>query len=70
MFVQGDVVRCIVSSGTMLLTKGKLYVVIRYEPEYHDVQSGGAGFTWPAYVNVINDDDSECAYHVYRFERV
>ncbi len=45
-----------------LLTQGKEYEVIKYEPEVRDPT-----FTWPAYVTVIGDSGKPVSGHAHRF---
>lgn len=47
------------------LTKGKAYVVQKYEAPLHD-----ATFTWPAYVTVLGDDGTPVTGHAHRFRRM
>lgn len=63
-FEVGDVVVS-VCSGKRSLTRGKQYVVVKYEPRFPDTY-----FTWPAYVTVVDDDGNRTAYHTYRFKKV
>lgn len=44
------------------LTKGREYVVTKYEPEFRDTN-----FTWPAYVTVIGDSGKPVTGHAHRF---
>lgn len=60
----GDIVVCVASRGYMLTT-GKQYTVVRYEPVSH-----APTFTWPAYVTVIGDDGKETTGHDHRFKLV
>lgn len=53
--------------GCRCLTEGKEYTVEDYQPAYTDPTSA-SGFTWPAYVGVINDDGRLAYYHTHRFK--
>jgi len=50
------------------LTEGKTYEVVQYDEPWQDKDSPG-GFTWPAYVHVINDSGKQVAAHASRFAR-
>lgn len=56
----------VVATGSYnwLLTKGKQYEVIKYEPPFPEPN---IGFTWPAYVTVIGDSGKPVTGHTYRF---
>ena len=45
------------------LTMGKVYDVVGFDPPYPDVN-----FTWPAYVEVIDDRGKFVAAHARRFK--
>ena len=62
-----NVGQLVVATGsyTWLLTEGKQYVVINYEPEHYD-----PNFTWPAYVTVIGDSGKPVTDHTHRFRAV
>lgn len=57
----GDTVVCRGSRG-YLFTTGKEYTVQDYQPEAHDTN-----FTWPAYVQVIDDCGKKVWCHAHRF---
>ena len=61
----GDTVVCRSASG-YLFTEGKEYTILRYEPEFYD-QDTPSGFTWPAYVHVMDDRGREVMCHAHRF---
>lgn len=61
----GDVVVCRDASG-YLLTEGKEYVVLAYEPKWFDSSVAG-GFTWPAYATVKDDHNKYTTCHASRF---
>lgn len=54
----------VVATGSYnwLLTEGKQYKVVKYEPECRDPT-----FTWPAYVTVIGDSGKPVTGHTHRF---
>lgn len=60
-FTVGQVVVA-TSSDNWLLTKGKQYAVVKYEPPFPD-----DNFTWPAYITVIGDSGKPVTGHTYRF---
>ena len=62
-----NVGQLVVATGSYnwLLTKGKQYVVIKYEPAHYD-----PNFTWPAYVTVIGDSGNPVTGHTHRFRAV
>ena len=62
-----NVGQLVVATGSYnwLLTEGKQYVVIKYEPEYYDLN-----FTLPAYVTVIGDSGKPVTGHTHRFRAV
>ena len=60
----GDRVRCVADYG-YLLTFGEEYMVMEYEPAHPDTN-----FTWPAYVQVEDDDGHRVWCHASRFEVV
>lgn len=62
---RGDTVICR-DSGGYDLTTGNAYVVIEYEPPYTDPTSR-SGFTWPAYVVVLDDYGKMIHCHASRF---
>ena len=47
-------------------TMGKTYTVVEYSPKWHDNETPG-GFTWPAYVTVIDDEGKRATCHADRF---
>lgn len=59
----GDRVVCLYNNG-YLLTVGKEYVVLRYEPTCPDLN-----FTWPAYVYVEDDEGRMVVCHAQRFKK-
>lgn len=61
----GDTVICTGSRG-YAFTTGKEYAVQEYEPAWFDTDAA-AGFTWPAYVIVIDDDGRKVHCHASRF---
>jgi hypothetical protein len=60
----GDTVICRNPHG-YTFTEGKEYTVISYQPECPDEDL--ANFTWPAYVEVINDAGRKVLCHASRF---
>lgn len=62
-FTVGQVVIA-TSSYNWLLTEGKRYTVVKYEPEVYEPE---ARFTWSAYVTVIGDSGKPVTGHTYRF---
>lgn len=62
-----EVGQCVIATCSYgyQLTKGKAYVVTKYEPPYHD-----GPFTWPAYVTVIGDFGKPVTGHTHRFRKV
>lgn len=63
-FVEGQVVEA-TGGYNWLLTKGKRYVVLKYEPKVHH-----ENFTWPAYVTVMGDHGKPVTGHTHRFRAV
>ena len=63
-FAVGDLVTPIYTSGYHL-TMEKVYVVVSYDPPFPDMN-----FTWPAYVEVLDDRGKFVAAHARRFEKV
>lgn len=61
----GDTVICRNANG-YYFTVGKEYEVLRYDPEYYDKDTP-AGFTWPAYVQVRDDEGNKAYAHAHRF---
>ena len=61
-FNVGDKVTPTYTSG-YFLTQGKVYEVVGFDPPYPDVN-----FTWPAYVEVIDDRSKVVAAHARRFK--
>ena len=61
-FNVGDKVTPLYSSGYHL-TVGKVYDVVGFDPPYPD-----ENFTWPAYVEVIDDRSKVVAAHARRFK--
>lgn len=62
-FTEGQAVVCVRGHG-YLLTEGKEYTVLRYEPSCPEP---AARYTWPAYVHFIDDTGKKCICHAYRF---
>ena len=60
---KGDIIICRGDRGYDL-TAGKEYVVIDFEPSDADTD---IGFTWPAYVHIIDDTGKQVAAHAARF---
>ena len=63
-FSKCDKVTPIYTSGYHL-TAGKVYEVVSYDPPFPDEY-----FTWPAYVEVLDDRGKFVAAHARRFEKV
>ena len=63
-FNVGDKVTPVYTSGYHL-TAGKVYEVVAYDPPLPDMN-----FTWPAYVEVLDDRGKFVAAHARRFEKV
>ena len=61
-FDVGDKFTPIYTSG-YFLTEGKVYDVVGFDPPYPDVN-----FTWPAYVEVIDDRGKLAVAHARRFK--
>lgn len=59
----GDVVTCQNPSGYQF-TEGKEYTILKFEPRCREE---GQGFTWPAYVHVIDDRGEKAVAHASRF---
>lgn len=61
-----EVGQTVVATGSYnwLLTEGKRYTVVKYEPSVRDTE---ANFTWPAYVTVIGDSGKRVTGHTHRF---
>ena len=59
-----EIGQVVVATGSYnwLLTEGKQYTVVKYEPR-HPTEN----FTWPAYVSVIGDSGKKVTGHTYRF---
>lgn len=66
-FSVGDTVVCVGSRG-YYLTTGKQYEVIGWEPETYHPDAGG--FTFPAYVHILDDGGKRVSCHAWRFEKV
>ena len=59
----GDTIVCLGTHGYKF-TEGKEYTVLTYEPaEMSDLP----GFTWPAYVRVLDDNGKRAICHARRF---
>lgn len=69
MFTNGQQVRAIGVRGCYALTEGKVYTVQEYIPEYYD-NTSSSGYTWPAYVTVIDDYGHALTCHASRFETI
>ena len=67
-FKSGDKVRCTGSRGYELTT-GEIYTVLEYEPPYRD-PSSYSGFSWPAYVVLLDDNGRRVHLHANRFEKI
>lgn len=63
-FQKGDLVTPIYTSGYHL-TMEKVYEVVSYDPPLPDMN-----FTWPAYVEVLDDSGKLAVAHARRFEKV
>lgn len=61
-FEHGQVVTATCSYG-YVLTEGKQYIVMSYEPPMYTPV-----FTWPAYVTVLGDHGEPVVAHTYRFK--
>ena len=61
-FKKGDKVAPLYTSGYHL-TMGKVYVVVAYDPPFSEET-----FTWPAYVEVIDDRGKHTVAHARRFK--
>lgn len=64
-FEPNDKVICVESSGYNF-TEGKEYTVVDYIPEFDDPDIP-SGFTWPAYLDTIDDDSFQVRCHASRF---
>lgn len=61
-FKPGDKVTPVYTSGYHL-TMGKVYVVVSYDPPFHEEV-----FTWPAYVETHDDSGRLATAHARRFK--
>ena len=61
-FKKGDKVTPLYASGYHL-TMGKVYEVVTYDPPFSEET-----FTWPAYVEVIDDRGTLIVAHARRFK--
>jgi len=61
----GDIVVCRDPRG-YAFTEGKEYTVLAYEPKFFDKDTP-SGFTWPAYVEVMDDYGRRVHCHANRF---
>lgn len=61
-FAPSDAVTPIYTDG-YLLTMGRVYTVEAYEPRMPD----SGGFTWPAYVHLLDDNGRSVVAHAARF---
>lgn len=66
-FEKNQQVVCVASHG-YCLTTGKVYSVVEYMPPIPADSSHG--FTWPAYVTVVDDFGKEATGHAYRFKPI
>lgn len=64
-FEPGDKVICYDSHG-YAFTKGKEYTVVDYIPEFDD-RDTASGFTYPAYLDIIDNSDRRVRCHASRF---
>ncbi len=67
-FEKGEKVKALCNYAYQI-TEGKIYEVVKYEPEYCD-RRNGAWFTWPAYLTVIGDDGEPITGHAHRFTKL
>ena len=63
-FSVGDKITPVYTSGYHL-TMGKVYEVVKYEAPFPD-----ENFTWPAYVEIIDDRGKFAVAHARRFKLV
>lgn len=61
----GQLVRCLYADGYNFKEGGE-YIVAKYTPPYQT--QGAGGFTFPAYVSVIDDTGLVATCHASRFE--
>lgn len=61
----GQLVRCLWADGYNF-KEGREYIVIEYIPPYPT--EGTGGFTFPAYVEVLDDNGRKATCHASRFE--
>lgn len=61
----GQLVRCLWAEGYNF-KEGREYIVVGYTPAYQT--QGAGGFTYPPYVNVIDDTGRKATCHAARFE--
>ena len=67
MFTKEQVVVAVVVRGyEHFLTEGKEYKVLEYTPKQYVPDSGG--FSWPAYLTVLDDNGRETSCHASRFK--
>lgn len=61
-----EIGQVVVATGSYnwLLTEGKQYTVVKYEPRS---TTETENFTWPAYVSVIGDSGKKVVGHAHRF---
>ena len=64
-FKPGDKVICYDSYG-YAFTKGKEYTVVDYIPEFYE-RDTSSGFTYPAYLNIIDNYGRRVRCHANRF---
>lgn len=67
-FTAGEQVKALCSHAYRI-REGMVYTVVRFEPEYYDSEHP-CGFTWPAYVVVLDDNGEELHCHAYRFTKL
>ena len=63
-FTVGDKITPVYTSSYHL-TLGKVYEVVKFEPPFYDVN-----FTWPAYVEFLDDRGKLAVAHARRFKPV
>lgn len=66
-FTPGQRVRCVIDHSYQF-TQGKEYIVLDYDPRRP--ADGAHGFTWPAYVEVSDDNGRKVVCHAYRFQAI
>lgn len=63
-FEAGQQVRCI-RPHDYNFTMNKVYTVVDYEPPAY--AGNGSGYTWPAYLHLVDDSGELTACHAIRF---